>query len=120
MIKLFLGVIRASAVMIRYEGFPTPPREAAKRQVFRASSVRPTYVSIRCVGTASQLCLGLSACFGGRMALAFLKKNMDTCFKSSEEIDSVKPSLAKLPDLRMRQGVYLEDEAIRCWRSPES
>jgi len=44
--------------------------------------------------------LGLSAGSGGRVALAFLKKNMDTCFKSSEEIDSVKPSLlAKLPDL---------------------
>jgi len=44
--------------------------------------------------------LGLSAGSGGRVALAFLKKNMDTCFKGSEEIDSVKPSLlAKLPDL---------------------
>ena len=32
--KIVLGVIRASAVMIRYEGFPTSPREAAKRQVF--------------------------------------------------------------------------------------
>ena len=48
--------------------------------------------------------LGLSAGSGGRVALAFLKKNMDTCFKGSEEIDSVKPSLAKLPDLRPAAG----------------
>ncbi|MGH7795350.1 MAG: hypothetical protein ACREQ2_10700 [Candidatus Binatia bacterium] len=43
--------------------------------------------------------MGLSAGFGGRVALAFLQKNMDTSLKSSEKIDGcVKaPLLANAP-----------------------